>query len=68
MFVKTDALEDALAKAGGLEDVTEEAMYYKDSVIPAMAALRADADALETITAKKYWPYPSYGDLLFGVK
>ena len=68
MFVKTDALEDALAKAGGLEDVTEEAMYYKDSVIPAMAALRADADALETITAKKYWPYPSYGDLLFSVK
>ncbi len=68
MFVKTDTLEDALAKAGGLEDVTEEAMYYKDSVIPAMAALRADADALETITAKKYWPYPSYGDLLFSVK
>ena len=68
MFVKTDALEEALAKAGGLEDVTEEAMYYKDSVIPAMAALRADADALETITAKKYWPYPSYGDLLFSVK
>lgn len=68
MFVKTDALEKALAKAGGLEDVTEEAMYYKDSVIPAMAALRADADALETITAKKYWPYPSYGDLLFSVK
>lgn len=68
MFVKTDALEEALAKAGGLEDVTEEAMYYKDSVIPAMAALRADADELETITAKKYWPYPSYGDLLFSVK
>ena len=68
MFVKTDALEEALAKAGGLEDVTEEAMYYKDSVIPAMAALRADADALETITSKKYWPYPSYGDLLFSVK
>ena len=68
MFVKTDTLEEALAKAGGLEDVTEEAMYYKDSVIPAMAALRADADALETITAKKYWPYPSYGDLLFSVK
>ena len=68
MFVKTDTLEEALAKAGGLEDVTEEAMYYKDSVIPAMAAPRADADALETITAKKYWPYPSYGDLLFSVK
>ena len=68
MFVKTDALEDALSKAGCLKDVTEEAMYYKDSVIPAMAALRADADELETITAKKYWPYPSYGDLLFSVK
>ncbi len=68
MFVKTDALEDALSKAGCLKDVTEEAMYYKDSVIPAMAALRADSDELETITAKKYWPYPSYGDLLFSVK
>ena len=30
-------------------------------------ALRAVADELETLVAREYWPFPTYGDLLFGV-
>ena len=39
--------------------------YYSDIIVPKMANLRTDADFLEKITAKSYWPYPSYSDLLF---
>ena len=35
--------------------------------IPAMAALRTPCDEAETLTAAEYWPFPTYGDLLFGV-
>ena len=39
--------------------------YYHDVVVPAMADLRKEADTLETLTDKSYWPYPTYSDLLF---
>ena len=50
------------------EDVTECANYYKDVVIPDMNALRDFVDELETICAREYWPYPGYGEILFGVR
>ena len=44
----------------------QEAANYFHSVITAdMAALRKDADALEALTDKTYWPYPTYSDILF---
>lgn len=61
------ALEEAVQKAGALEGAQTIANYYRDAVLPAMADLRADADALEVLTAEKYWPMPTYGKLLFGV-
>ena len=33
-----------------------------------MSALRASADEMETMASSEKWPYPSYGDLLFGVR
>ena len=42
-------------------------MYYKDHVFPSMQELRAVADEMEVHTACAYWPYPTYGDLLFRV-
>jgi len=48
-------------------DAAALSFYYKDEILPAMAALRAPADKLETLTAAEYWPFPTYGDLLFGV-
>lgn len=67
LYKSTLALEDALNKAEAVSDITEKAMSYKNCVIPVMDEVRASADALETITAKKYWPFPTYGDMLFSV-
>ena len=46
----------------------EKAVYYKDNVLVSMSELRERVDALESMTSAKYWPYPSYGELLFGIK
>ncbi len=62
-----DALEKAEAAAKGMACPKERAFYYKDSVTPAMNALRAPVDKLEMLVAKEVWPMPSYGDLLFEV-
>ena len=57
-----------------LEDVLMQNKYavYEEALaeelIPAMGELRAVADASETQTAAKYWPFPTYGELLFSVK
>ena len=44
------------------------ARAYCDRVIPAMDALRAEVDALETMTSSEFWPIPTYGDLMFRQK
>ena len=60
--------EQALSGVTALGDITAEANAIRDEIIPRMAALRAAADEAETLTAKDYWPFPSYGELLFGVR
>ena len=40
----------------------------RDSVLVKMGELRVACDEAETITAKSWWPYPTYADLLFSVK
>lgn len=67
LYEKTEALADAVAKAAAVEEAEENAIAYNKEVLPAMEALRADADALEVITSADYWPYPTYGELLFNV-
>jgi len=64
-----DAIEALQAAAAGVpgEDSLRVAAYYRDEVLPAMAALRKEADALELLCAKEYWPLPTYGELLYGV-
>lgn len=66
--LKADELEAALLGLKDAEDVTAESYAIRDTVIGKMAALRAVADEAETVTAEKYWPFPTYGELLFGVK
>ncbi|MGN0601565.1 MAG: glutamine synthetase III [Oscillospiraceae bacterium] len=60
-------LEDAQVKTGDIEDVQELATYYHDVVFAAMGELRAVADEIETLVGEKYWPYPTYGKMLFYV-
>ena len=58
-----------LEKADGPDwDAQGRANYYRDAVIPAMQAVREDADDLEMLVAKDLWPLPSYGDILFSVR
>ena len=65
---RVDALEEKLVKLDTLHDLAEEAAFIRDTIIPGMGELRAAADEAETQTAASYWPFPTYGDLLFGVK
>ena len=60
-------LQEVVGEAATKEEGAEQANYFKDVVIQAMADLRAPIDALELIIAKEAWPVPSYGDLLFEV-
>ena len=65
---QTEALETAVLGLNGAADVQEESVSIRDTILPQMAQLRALADEAETLTAEKYWPFPTYGDLLFGVR
>ena len=65
---RTDALEILVGKIHAVSDVTKRAQKIRDELIPAMDVLRKAADGAEQVTAAKYWPFPTYGDLLFGVK
>ena len=56
---------DGLSEAG---DAARESELIRDRVIPQMSLLREFVDSAESITAEEYWPYPTYGDLMFGVQ
>ena len=68
VYDKIGDLEKAVAGLSKAKDTIKEAEMIRDKVLPKMEALRKPCDEAETLTAKEYWPYPSYGDLLFGVK
>ncbi len=61
-----DALKESIDGCTG-EDITVQAFFIRDELLGKMAALRALCDEAETLTAASYWPFPTYGELLFGV-
>ena len=63
----TEKIEKALEKAKSITDINENARFYLEVVFDNMQKLRAAADQAETLTAEKYWPFPTYVKLLFGV-
>ncbi len=67
-YANIEKLDRAVAGAEKITDKKALADYYRTEVISAMNDLRADGDALEYITAADYWPYPTYGDMLFSIK
>ena len=67
LYNNTCLLEDLSNKALTIADHKERADFYKDIVVDVMKAVRIAADELELITAKKYWPMPTYGDLIYKV-
>jgi glutamine synthetase len=58
-------LEKEAAKARSVGGAEKQAAAFRDRVVPALAALRADIDALEAVTPSDLWPVPTYSDLLF---
>lgn len=65
---RASALEYAVRDVKNISDSLALARYYKDVVFAAMNELRIVVDELETHCAAEFWPYPSYGELLFSVK
>ena len=65
---KTDELEAAGRASGDAEDIVSESALIRDTVLPRMSELRIPCDRAELLTAKSYWPFPTYGDILFSVK
>ena len=50
------------------EDIVSQSYEIRDNILSKMSELRASCDEAETLTDKSYWPFPTYGDLLFGVR
>ena len=61
-------LDAAIRSLDSAADIVSESVLIRDSVLPCMETLRKPCDEAETLTAKAYWPFPTYADLLFGVK
>jgi glutamine synthetase len=68
IFAGVDTLEKVLEEEQAIEDIVEQGYAIRDKVLPTMEELREACDQAEMIVAKEYWPYPSYGEMLFGVK
>ncbi len=63
-----DSLKQEVSTVSGAKDIIEESCMIRDKVLPAMNELRVVCDEAETLTDRAHWPFPTYGDLLFGVK
>lgn len=66
--VKAEELENAVISLNKAEDIGAESDMIRDTVLNLMGQLRLACDEAETLTAKTYWPFPVYADLLFSVK
>ncbi len=65
---RTKVLEDAVIEVHEIEDILAQSYAYRDKVFVAMQDLRAAADQAEALCSAKVWPFPTYGELLFGVR
>ena len=65
---KAEKLSLAMVKLKMVDGIEEESATIRDEILPRMNELRVAADEAETVTAAKYWPFPTYGELLFGLK
>ena len=66
--IEVERLENVVAKLAKIDDTVKLGYAIRDKLLPGMEKLRTLVDSAETVTAKEYWPYPSYGDILFSVR
>ena len=68
MKMKMKNLEGYISKAQSCQgDIHEQAVIWRDDVLEAMNSLRETVDYIEMRVDEKYWPMPTYMDLLFGI-
>ena len=67
--IKTDAekLESALVEVRTHPTAVEQASFCRATVFVAMQELRTVVDEAETLVSAKHWPFPTYGELLYGI-
>jgi glutamine synthetase len=66
-YESVTALKETLKNAENISGATALANHYKNEVLSKMQTLREAADELETLVSADYWPFPTYGELLFGI-
>ena len=64
---RADELDGLCAKAKGMCDHEALAHFCRREILACMEKLRAAADGAERLTAKEYWPFPTYSELFFSV-
>lgn len=67
-FEEVEELKKRLGEAKEKAKLCEQAFFYRDSIVPAMEALRSTVDRMEGLTDSSAWPYPPYSDIIFSVK
>ena len=67
LYFKANEIDKLLIEAKDIECLRKQAEFFANEVVPAMQEMRAYADEMEVSTAKEYWPYPTYGEILFSV-
>jgi len=67
LIKKLNHLESMLPESREEREILSHARFYRNQVFTTMSELRFIADELETLVAKKYWPLPSYAELLYSV-
>lgn len=65
---KAEELENAVLALQNMQDVGAKSVTIRDNILNLMGELRLACDEAETLTAKSYWPFPTYADLLFCVR
>ena len=68
MYETAEALSAVVEESRGITDAQAAATFYKEKALPLMTTLRAAADEAEKMMGTKYYPYPTYGDILFSVQ
>jgi glutamine synthetase len=67
LLKKLAALEGAILESKEQQDILAQANFYRDRIFTAMSELRLIVDELETLTANRLWPFPTYAELLYSV-
>jgi glutamine synthetase len=67
LLKKLSALENTLLESKEEKDIVAHASFYRDKIFTAMSELRLIVDELETLVARKHWPFPTYAQILYSV-